>query len=739
MINEIILRRRNALTLDAEQAVTQTSDPELVTRHRYITSICKNVESYGYAFGADVIDVLAHKDSIWLLKFYQEVIPMLAKLRGGDVEYRPMYVNFPQQVADADDAELFINALVHYLSDGVLMPKYEENQRLPLLDVKDSSRITVLHLADQSELGNILHNILSSKTSISAQDADDVCEIIKTYHDFKDYLPDVIPLKENVALLAKNLLSLYGGNDYECIAKYFKTATDVLRFIVSLSGGDISLAARTEFKHLSRPERRMMMNLLVGCGSLTEDMFRYRDEWIRIGEILHPYTYLDPKYETVVNAFKMLRNDKKPLYLMGKVEGEIASGNALAAAKLLSSRPGEFSRRMDKLLRLAQDEAGQSSIIEMFAKVAENVATPVLLQLRQAFIGRLKGDPKMRVFFPKGKVAKAYSIPYNLPKIDTKLCNRMVDICEVALRKAYGQREPLGNVYIDDELEYYIVPFSQRSASSGNKILVRGSRVSVASGTNVIRSFIWWTNTRDSHRVDLDLSSMILDDNFNYLTHISYTNLRNGDIRAYHSGDIVNGGSPDGKGVAEFIDIDIDAVVKNGGRYVCFQVYSFTARKFSSLPNCRFGWMERQDVNSGEIFEPSTVDMAIRIQSDSLYVIPVLFDCVERQYIWMDLAGSSSKFYLSKPNNVETNSGGVRAAAYSIANINKPNMYALVRLNALARGTIVNDRNKADIIFSNDTTKPTVTEIVDGVAQTKERDVPIVTAFDMDYYMGQLL
>ena len=739
MINEIILRRKNRLTIDAEQSADKASDSELVMRHRYITSICKNVESYGYAFGTDVIEVLSHKDTAWFLNFYQELIPMLDRLCGGDVEYHPMYVNFPQQVADADDAELFINAVVHYCTDGILMPKYEENARLPLLDVKDSSKVTVLHLADRSELGNIFSNILYSKTSISEQDAEDVWQIIKTYPDFKDYLPDVIPLKENVALVAKYLLSFYGGNDCECIAKYFKTATDVLRFIVSLSDGDISLAERTEFKHLSRPERRMVMNLLTGCGSHTEDMFRYRDAWIRIGEILHPNTYLDRKYENVVKAFKTLRNDKKPLYLMGKVESEIATGNALAAAELLSSRPGEFARRMDKLLRSARDEAEQSSIIETFAKVADNVATPVLLQLRQAFIGRLKGDPKVRVFFPKGKTAKAFSIPYNLPKIDNELCIRMVGICDDALLKAYGEREALSSVYVDDELKNYIVPFSQRSASSGNKILVRGSRVSVASNTSTIRSFIWWTNTRDSHRVDLDLSSMILDEDFRYLTHISYTNLRDSSIRGYHSGDIVNGGSPDGKGVAEFIDVDIDSVVERGGRYICFQVYSFTGQNFSSLPNCRFGWMERQDVNTGEIFEPSTVDMAIRVQSDSKYVIPVLFDCVERQYIWMDLAGSASGFYNNKPNNVETNMNGVRAAAYSIANINKPNMYDLVRMNALARGTIVNDRNKADIIFSNDTTKPTVTEIVDGVAQTKERDVPIVTAFDVDYYMGQLI
>ena len=45
-----------------------------------------------------------------------------------------MYPNFPQQVAEASDAELFVNAILHDISMGSWLPEYEKAPRLPLLD-----------------------------------------------------------------------------------------------------------------------------------------------------------------------------------------------------------------------------------------------------------------------------------------------------------------------------------------------------------------------------------------------------------------------------------------------------------------------------------------------------------------------------------------------------------------------------------------------------------------------------
>ena len=579
--------------------------------------------------------------------------------------------------------------------------------------------------------------------------------IVSECSDYANYLPDEIPLKENVALIGKLILENAAVKTSKSIQKYFKTATDVLRLVTALSDGDLSLASKTKYRSLKRAERRMILDLLSECGNITEDLFRYQYEWIRVAEILHPFEYTAKRYSEVNKAFNTLRNEHKPLMFGGVVQNAINTGDVRWATVVLKSRPGEFARQLDKLLRDADDIGTQDYIVNSFKQVAENVSSPVLLQVGQHFWGRSKKDQSpIRVFFPKGNLAKAKVIPNNLPHINTVICQDLAEVCDSALVEQYGKKEPLGNVYVDEEFKNYLVPFSQRSTSKAVKTIVRGSTLPIKKDAKAVRGFIWWTNTgnktsnnryEDTNRVDIDLSAAIYDENWGYVSHVSYTNLRSAKYRAYHSGDITNGGRLDGKGVAEFLDVDIDAVAKNAGRYIVFQVYSFTGQKFSELPNCRFGWMEREDVGSGEIFEPSTVEMKMDLTAESTKAIPVIFDCVERKFIWCDMNLSISSFGRGG-NNLESNLSGVTATCYAMTRLNKPNLYDLVTLNAIARGTIVHDRNQADIIFSNDTTIPyeVVTEKdettgVEKPVLREKPDVPIITAFDTDYFVGQLL
>ena len=303
----------------------------------------------------------------------------------------------------------------------------------------------------------------------------------------------------------------------------------------------------------------------------------------------------------------------------------------------------------------------------------------------------------------------------------------------------------MGKVFIDKDFEHYLVPFSQRSASAATKTIVRGSQLPIREKAKIIRPFIWWTNPNNAERLDIDLSATFYSENWGYMEHISYTNLRSHRFGATHSGDVVNGGSPDGDGVAEFIDIDIKNALENGCRYVAFQVYSYSNISFCNLPNCRFGWMEREDANSGEIFEPKTVEQKMDLSADSKVAIPAIFDCKERKFICCDM-NLIVPSYGCGGNNLESNLKGVTATCYGIAHLNKPNLYELVYLNALARGEIVKDRNEADIIFSNDKTVPyeivTVVDENTGLSHREVKDktnVPIVTSYDFDYFVGKLL
>lgn len=740
--NKILLRRKHLVVIEPNNVEYEQSK----TENALVVSMMKNVQSLGFTFSKELFETLMHCGKDELKNFYTELIPELKALVGADVTYRPMYPNFPEQVAEASDVELFINAIVHYFTLGQLMPEYEKNERLPLIDV---NKMTVLSIGNSEDLMKILTNLASSKTSISQQDKEDIITIIKATPDYAKYLPDTIPLKENVALIGKLIIEEAPIKSAAPIKKYFKTATDVLRLVTAMSDGDISLAAKTKYRSLKRCERRIILDLLANCGNITEDLYRYQYEWIRVAEILHPFEYKYKKYNGVNKALNTLRNEKKPLMFGGQVQAAILKKDMRTAATLLKERPGEFARQLDKVLR---DSDNANYILNCFKDVATSISTPVLLQVRQHFIGRMAEQrTPVRVFFPKGNLARAMSIKNELPAIDATICKNVARICRDALIEQYKEKDFLGNVFVDEDFKHYLVPFSQRSASKAVKTIVRGSKVPVKEDASAVRAFIWWTNMDDSKnddywnngRVDIDLSAAIFDENWNYLEHVSYTHLRSAKYKAYHSGDITNGGSVKGNGVAEFLDVDIDSVGKRG-RYVVYQVYNYTSQKFCDLTNCRFGWMEREDVNSGEIFEPTTVAMKMDLTAESTVAIPVIFDCVERKFIWCDLN-------LAMPcsnrggNNIESNISGVIATCFAMANMNKANLYDLILLNAKARGNIVTNRNEADIIFSNDTTKPTETVIeVDtekGIETpvTKEKDVKIVTTFDTDFFMGELL
>lgn len=704
-MNEILLRRKNKVIVERGS--------ETNPNNQYIITIMKNIEALGYTFSKELFGVLQTLSKEELQKFYLELIPMLKKLVGADVVYKPMYPNFPESVMEADYIELFINAIIHYWSGGMLYPNEEKNERLPLFD---ETKVKVIDLGYKEDLQNIFNNLCQSKTSISQTDKEDIERIFK---NMQVKFPDEVPLKENVALIGKLYLENYSLATAKDIQKYFKTATDVLRLITAMSDGDISLAANTKFRSFRRKERRMLLELLQGCGSIEEDMLRYKNRWIRIGERLHPSEYSEEQFGKVITAFNKLRNRIKIETFAGKVTKAIETEDYKSALILLKKRPGELARKLDQLLRKANDK---NSVINTFKDVANEVSTPVLLQVKEHFVHR---NEKMesRVFFPKGNLARCHCIENTLSDINEKYCNAVVKICENALIENYKGKDFLGNVYLSDEFKRYIVPFSQRSASKSLKTIVRGSKIPIDNNTKAMRAFIWWTNMDESEsdygRVDVDLSAAIFDENWNYMEHISYTNLLSDRYNACHSGDITNGGSVNGDGVSEFLDIDIESVVKYGARYVVYQVYSYTKQKYSDMPHAMFGWMSREDVKSGEIYEPKTVKQRMDLTSQSIVCIPVIFDCVNREVIWCDmnlsLKGCRSNY---GGNNVESNLSGVAATCYSMVNMSKPNLYDLIDLHIKARGLRVENKEDADVIFDVDSG---------------------ITPFDIEVFMGEYL
>lgn len=709
----IILRRKNRVFINDDDMLKSLSAAVGEKNKQIVATMNKNIEVFGYTMSEALFDKLVHMKAKNREVMYDALVNGLKEITGADRVYNPMYPNFPESVMEKDDFELYFNAIVHYWSFGTLLPYEEKKERVPLFN---TAKVKVLEAGSFDDLNDIFNNFCASKTSLSKSDVDDMVFILNSA---KVTLPDEIPFKENTACICRLLVDTGVDTDGSLCRKYIKTATDVLRLVTAMSDGDVSLAENTKFRNLKRSERRIIMNLLAGCGNAAEDMSRYAGRWIRVGEKLHPGEFVkNERYTKVVQAFGIIRNDGKVQSFAGRVDAAVASGDVNTVVSLLKKRPGEFARRIDFLLRTFNKDADRTVVIMGFASVAKDVSSTVLLQVREHFINKLDSSDNMRVFFPKGNLARSYYVKNNKTKtIPEDVMKMVIAVCESALVNIYGNREFLGKVYIDEALKDYTVPFSLRNAGKTMTAVSRGSRIAIDDSAKIIRPFIWWTNTKDDI-IDVDLSVAVFADDWNCLEHVSYSNLKSSRFGICHSGDITNGGPVDGEGVAEFIDLDIEKALSAGARYAVFNVYNFSDENFSKMEHAAFGFMTRNDMKSGEIFEPSTVKQRMDLASATTTCIPVIFDLKERVFVWCDMALTADHVRAGFGGiNVESNLPSVVVTCKAMVHVKKPNLYDLFTFNAKARGVIIDNPDEADIRFGLDDNcdvKPSDIDVIVG-------------------------
>ncbi len=709
MINEIVLRRKGHIYI--EEHVSYEKSPVPQKKRLRVLTMMRNIEQLGFTFSQELYEQLACMKESVQNACYLELVRLLKEQVGADHVYTPMYPGFPQEVMEKEEGELYLNAMMHYWSNGILYPFSQKQERLPFFDGK---KRTVLSLGTREELVEIFRDLVSANGSLSEQDLTDIRWYFAHLPEAAQELPETIPYKENAAYICVCYLDCSPLAELSVLHRYLQTGTDVLRLAVVLSGGHQSLKKKTRFKSFSRKERRMLMGLLADASGLLEAMHQRPEVWKRLGERLHPGEYGAEQYKNVRSAYAKLRAGKPMEHYRGKVEAALKRREMAEVLRLLKERPAELARRLDLLLRLdaSMPETEpqnwwnsrllrmqrQKEVLETFAAVSGQVSTPVLLQVRTHF--QYRNHQNFRYYYPKGKLAQARRIENAAEQVEEEVCCQVVSLCEQALMQRFAALAPMGKVWLSETLKDYMVPFAQRSASKAARTLVRGSRLPVKEQTKAVRGFVWWTNTEKGGRVDLDLSAGIFDEHWNYLEHVSYTNLKAPRFRACHSGDIVNGGPADGDGVCEFLDIDLPGVLENKGRYVVYEVYSYTEQLFSALPHVSFGYMEREDVQSGEIFEPAAVGQRMDLVQETVISIPMILDCLTRQMIWCDagmgLSGCRTRL---GGNNLESNLTGVALACDTMVHMHRTSLYDLLKMHVEARGEQCGTKEEADLIF----------------------------------------
>lgn len=679
----------------------------------HVATFNANLMSLGFVLSPDVVEACVKnlaesKFDIWS----KELSELLIKYNGSRNNMKPMYPNFPQQVMKMDERELFLNALIHYITNGEWTPKYKEVIKLRTESILAPK---VIGLTNDNELMSYAKKLAEMPISMSEQQKEILTFLLNMYPEEISFNgPFNMTNKENMAFtihcISKSSYVVYKTWKDVLAEKNIHTITDILRLAAVFLGEDASLTEHNRFTSIKRSDRRFLLSLINNyyrdnVYQAVEDAARYQNLWKIVLEQLHPGDYKN-KYIYAYQFAVKVREDKLRTWY-SKLEKAYSENNLRKVIPMLKRRPGEFARRLERTVRVAinnvqdtnSDTIDAVTVIKEFASIANQVDKTILLQLDAYFANKASGNPSanVRTFFPKGQMSKVYVVEEDRTEINPFLYAMCRSACMNALIDIYADREKLGNVYIDPKVGDFTVPLKLRNASNQLQTISRGSRMRLPENTNVLRLYTWWKNISESYngRVDIDLSATFYDENFDKaMNEIYYRNLR--EEGCCHSGDIVT--APNG--AAEFINIDIETLLQKGVRYIAMSINSFNHVDFCDMPECFAGVMAIDEVEDREpTFDPAKSFIRSDISTASTACIPMVFDLVTKEVIWVDSVVPHDNFV----NNVAHCKGSMANLVRGIICASYPTLDDLIILNIVARnGKLVNDKEEADIIFSLD-------------------------------------
>lgn len=667
--------------------------PELGIDNRLMAMTAQSeLMQFGYMLTDDAFKQLSRADAADIKQFYTEVIQYLREITGGLRNYKPVYPGFPQQVMEMSEYELWINQLIGYFGTGTFNAREYPKVKGTAFEHVKYKMITD---GNEEKFHNIFKNLASSGQSLTENDSKVIQWFIENYPDLE--FPEIIPFKENLCSILGKLVTL--NRIPKKLPKL--TTTDVLRIIVFLSNGDVSLPKvprkykkistyrrtthidnpereKFKFKKFNRKERKFLIYLLDNSNLDIREMKLKVQRWIRIGEILHPGEYAE-QYPRVHYAFQKIRNDKVSSWY-GEVNRAFKSSFEIGLIKL-SERPGEFMRRLDFLLRNNPSKVSRNLILSAFSVAAMKTSNKVLFEVYEHFERRRTSYS--RSIMPKGS-RKRITLK-TLEPFHTNVVDAIQSKIWEVIKDKFKSLPALGDCWIDEDLKKIPLPTNMRSLNDSLVPAIRGERIPLfpASETNVLRCFIHWFDQRGS--LDIDLHGYLLGDTA--VHQFGYNAYHNSNFGCY-SGDVRHRRGA----CAEYVDIKLDETRKMDIKYFIMIAHNFNGESFENIPECVAGMMQREYPEKNSSWLPSTITQSIRLKSNNKMCLVGIVDLTNMEYIHLDIDYGDADTYI--------NGGGNEFIKYikQYVELPKLSVYDLMLWHVESRGRLVS-KETADTHF----------------------------------------
>ncbi len=635
--------------------------------------------SVGFKLSKEILETLSLLHPVVVREIGARTLEAVRELVGDSVEHNMYFREFPNNIPDT--MEFWLQCIVDALHDPrsqalvfvqlsygrvnlLDLPKYGSYQHSyqEMLAAHEQfipsakDRITLLHLGGTlpGEGTRLYHSLASSPIPLNEGDKELLAELASVH------LYDInveIPMRENRALI--NCVRVQNER-----IPLVDTPTDILRLAAALSGGDLTLETNTKFKSLPRSQRRMLMmalnQLVLDAPAKLADVNQYNEKWKRLGEYLHPHEY--PRLKHAQDVFKVARGEKTVRSLAAKVELAFADGDIPKVISLLSVAPGMLFRNLDRILRANHPPETEARLLETIPIVIERVSGRVIISVTEHLLNRGNTIKTPKRIFANSK-GKAWVAPDTRTSLEPTLVAKLVRMFDEELAKRVLK---VGHLVVDAQVAEVSLPLSEKNRASGFNVMPRGSVQPVENST--LRFFMHWK--QKDRRTDYDLSALMLNEKFEYVGHLSYTQLRA--VDGVHSGDITS--APNG--ASEFIDINLRKV---RCKYVIPQVHIFDGEDFLEAEESSFGFMTLEPEQEGKPFEARAVRTKAEVRGKGRVALPLVFikhDDGQWEAKWLNLyLNGKPKF-----NQVESNRVSTTLLARAIIEREYAGVWSIIRL-----------------------------------------------------------
>lgn len=541
---------------------------------------------------------------------------------------RAFYAGFPQSVRAMSPDQRLFDQLLHYFIAWVggdeapagvslLEPPVE---RLPFKESTETRDFTIVSEEEAvARLAQMAQELLCSTRPLSESQYAVVLAFVQEY-----------PAVEISHCASKDTAVQLLLDTRDARFAAFMQLSDVIRILDHMQH---SVYGSEDLKKLNlRNQDRKFITAILDtifregdCN--VRDCFEKKKIW---NGLLHHIHY-QPQGETAKAFVSGIRGDEN-LSVYSAFEHHMAQSQIREAVTVLrrGKGSGALLRKLNYILSRCKDENDVRYVLRYL-----HTGNPILLiQLMQQF--SMDAPEGARTFkFTRHNLLKVHKETPREQKhrqsyVPEHIREMILPLLKENLAELYAGK--LGKVYIDPAVARYALPLQETTGSGGYGILPRGSRIPIAAGKK-IRCFTYWEQVND---IDLSAIGITYDGRQREFSWRSMWS-RQSDAITF-SGDNTRGFH----GGSEFFDVGLEQFREKHPdvQYLIFCNNVYSGTPFSRCL-CKAGYMNRDLLDSGEIFEPKTVVTSFQITCESTFAYLFAIDLDTREMVWLNISRQS--------------------------------------------------------------------------------------------------